>query len=398
MRSWTLAAKHELGGLDGLRGLGCLAVIAAHCSGRFAPDTTPAGVAQVLGQALTVFFALSGFLIYLPFASDILRGDRRVRLGHYAARRTARIFPAYVLIFLIANLLHGVYVTNAVDTGRPFSAAGTGMIHDPLALALNLTLTQSLLPEHLQTGINPSWSLTTELTFYALLPVLAVPLVARAHSVRGRILTAMVPAGFLLVVGIAGRTWAERLHAARPALDAFSAEYGANWIAVLSRSLLGLADNFALGMIVAVLFLATRQGHLPAWTRGRAATVGWTLFVAGGVAGFLLHDTHPWLTGSATSISAAALVLIMVDPAARSERSWLVKLAGLAPFEFVGLISLSTYLWHFPVMIWLTRAGVFVTDSWGSMLGSWLAVAAASIALGAVSYRLVEMRFLRMVG
>ena len=81
---------------------------------------------------------------------------------------------------------------------------------DPRAIALNLSLLQTFFPDHLQTGINPSWSLTTELTFYALLPVLAVWLVGRS---KPRLAMALLPAAVLGVAGLAGRAWAEHLFA-----------------------------------------------------------------------------------------------------------------------------------------------------------------------------------------
>ena len=49
-----------LGGLDGLRAVACLTVVAAHCIGHFAPTATPNGVAQILVQGMTIFFTLSG--------------------------------------------------------------------------------------------------------------------------------------------------------------------------------------------------------------------------------------------------------------------------------------------------------------------------------------------------
>jgi peptidoglycan/LPS O-acetylase OafA/YrhL len=81
-----------LGGLDGLRGAACLAVVTAHCIGHFAPTSTPNGVAQILVQGLTIFFALSGMLIYLPFARAIADQSAPVRVGRYARRRVMRIF------------------------------------------------------------------------------------------------------------------------------------------------------------------------------------------------------------------------------------------------------------------------------------------------------------------
>jgi peptidoglycan/LPS O-acetylase OafA/YrhL len=379
-----------LGGLDGLRGLACLAVLCAHCFAHFAPITTPPGLAQVLSQGLTVFFAMSGMLIYTPFVRDIANGSRRLDLGRYARRRLTRVYPVYLAIFLIVDLvLRAAYVTNAVDTSTPGSDAGTGMMTDPGPFLLNLSLLQTFFPDTLQTGINPSWSLTTELTFYTFLPILALPLVGRLGG-NHRIALALVPAGVLLVAGLTGRAWAEHLYGGRTDLTPFSAEFGANGVAVVSRSLLGLGDNFALGMVVAVFFVWTERGELPWWTRRRAAVTGWTLFVAAGAMGFLLRDSHPWFMGAATSLSAAALILLVVDPSARREPSRLVRLAGFRPIEYVGEISLSVYLWHYPMIILATRTGVFDDDGIVSMVGSPVVVALASVALGAATFAYIE--------
>ena len=388
MRDPTSQIGRYLGGLDGLRGVAALAVLTAHCFGHFAPLTTPAGLAQILSQGLTVFFAMSGMLIYTPFVRDIARGERRLRVGRFARRRLLRVFPVYVVIFLLADFgLRAVYLSNAVDTSAPGTDVGTGMMTDPQPLLLNLSLLQTFSPDHLQTGINPSWSLTTELTFYALLPVLAVWLVGRS---RHRLAMALLPAAVIGVAGLAGRAWAEHLFAQSSDLTPFSAEYGANGIAVLSRSLLALGDNFALGMVVAVLFVWTERGELSWWTRRRATMTGWTLAVIGVVGGLVLHESNPWFMGSFTSLVAGAMILLMVDPAARNEPSKLVRLGSWRPIEYVGEISLSVYLWHYPVLVLVARAGIFDDDSVVSMAGSTGIVAAASIALGAITFAWIE--------
>jgi peptidoglycan/LPS O-acetylase OafA/YrhL len=294
----------------------------------------------------------------------------------------------YVVIFLIADFgLRAVYLSNAVDASAPGTDVGTGMMTDPQPLLLNLSLLQTFFPEHLQTGINPSWSLTTELTFYALLPVLAVWLVGRS---RHRLAMALLPAAVIGVAGLAGRAWAEHLFAQSSGLTPFSAEYGANGIAVLSRSLLALGDTFALGMVVAVLFVWTERGELSCWTRRRATITGWTLAVIGAAGGLVLHESNPWFMGSFTSLVAGAMILLMVDPAARNEPSGLVRLGSWRPIEYVGEISLSVYLWHYPVLVLLARSGVFEDDSVVSMAGSTAIVAATSIALGAITFAWIE--------
>lgn len=388
MRDPTSQVGRYLGGLDGVRGAGALAVLTAHCIVHFAPESTPNGIPQILAQALTVFFAMSGMLIYTPFVRDIARGERKLRIGRYISRRLLRVFPAYLVIFLISDfVLRAVYLTNAVDASTRASDSGTGMLTSPVPLLLNLSLLQTFFPNHLQTGINPSWSLTTELTFYALLPVLAVWLVGRSSR---RLAMALLPAVVLGVAGLAGRSWAEHLYANSSGLTPFQAEFGSNGIAVLSRSLLGLGDTFAGGMVVAVLFVFTERGELPWWTRRRATAVAWTLVVVGTIGALVMRDSHPWYTGTSTSIVAAAIILLMVDPEARRESSTMVRIGSWRPIEYLGEISLSVYLWHYPIIILVSRAGLFDKDSLASLVGSTFLVGATSIALGSITFAWIE--------
>jgi peptidoglycan/LPS O-acetylase OafA/YrhL len=238
-----------------------------------------------------------------------------------------------------------------------------------------------------QTGINPSWSLTTELTFYALLPVLAVWLVGRSSR---RLALALVPPAILATAGLAGRAWAEHLYAQTSGLSVFEAEFGAHGIAVLSRSLLAIGDTFAIGMVVAVLYVWTERGELPGWTRRTASTVAWTLVVVGSIGGLVLRESHPWFMGTFTSLAAGGVILLMVDPGARRESSALVRVASWRPLRYLGEISLSFYLWHFPMIILASRAGLFDTDSLASLAGSVVLVTAASTVLGAITFAWIE--------
>ena len=392
MSSREAGDAHYLGGLDALRGAACLSVVTAHSWGHFAPETTPTGTAQLLSVGLVVFFAMSGLLIYLPFARDISTGQRRLRLGHYVRRRLARVYPAYVVIFLVsAFVLRAVYVDNAVDVSTTATDRGAGLMTDPLDILLNVTLFQTFFPGTLQTGINPSWSLTTELCFYALLPLLAIPLVrhSRGDSRRGLAL-ALVPAGVLFVMGIAGRIWAEQWYERRPELSTFSAEFGANGIAVLSRSLLGLGDNFAFGMVVAVVYVWMMRGELRSWTHRRVLVGGTVVVLAGGVGGVLLHDAHPWFVGTCMAAASGGLLLMLVEPAARGTGSALVRFASFPPLEYVGRISLSVYLWHYPMIVLASRFDLVGGDSVMTMVWAPVLVSAAALALGAVTYAFVE--------
>lgn len=386
------AQPQYLAGLEGIRGLACLAVVTAHCWTHFAPETTPPGAAQVLAIGLVLFFAMSGLLIYLPFVRDLALGERRVSLARYAGRRLARVFPAYLVVFLVCNfVLQAVYTENAVDVSATNSDVGTGLMSDPLQLFLNLTLLQTFVPDAIQTGINPSWSLTTELTFYVVLPLLAVPLVrhTRGDPKRG-FWIALVPGLVLIAAGLAGRTWAEQLHAQQPEIDTFSAEFGANGIAVLSRSLLALGDNFGLGMVVAVLFVWIERGELAGWTRRRIVGGGSAVVLVCAAFVLLMHDAHPWFTGSAMSLAAAAVLLMLVEPTARRKPSVLVRLTSVSAFEYAGKASLSIYLWHYPLIVLASRFDVIGGDNWLTMVSAPALVFAGAVLLGSVTYAYVE--------
>jgi peptidoglycan/LPS O-acetylase OafA/YrhL len=392
MRDPNSDVGRYLGGLDGLRAVACLTVLAAHCIGHFAPVATPNGVAQILAQGMTVFFVLSGMLIYLPFARRILNGGRGTGAGRYARRRLMRIFPAYVVIFLICDfVLAAVYPGNATVTARPYTDAGTGRITSPGEVLLQLSLLQTFVPSRLQTGIPPAWSLATELTFYAVVPVLVWAVARRSSRSAVRV---FAPPVALLVVGLIGRGVLTRLFDGA-ALTVDRAEFGPYPLAVFSRSLLVFADNFAVGMAVAALFVWTERGAGQRWTARRATVVGWVMLVGGALVGLGLLDHAHWYVGTATGIAAGGLVLLVSDPAARGRRTWVSGLANAGPLRYVGEISYSVYLWHLPMVVIVARAGWFATDSLRALAGATVAVAALSIVLGTVTFRLVERPAMR---
>src|SRR5258708_8822707 len=100
-------------GLDGVRGLGCLAVVAGHVAITYSPKTHDKAFLGVLGLALILFFALSGFLLFLPYVRRLTAEASSAAMPstlQYALHRALRVFPVYLVIFLICNfLLRAVY-------------------------------------------------------------------------------------------------------------------------------------------------------------------------------------------------------------------------------------------------------------------------------------------------
>jgi len=100
-------------GFDGLRAIAAFAVVVHHASLPSATMVTGHFNHQFtqLDTGVSIFFLISGFLLYRPFLRRILREDPEPPVGPYLLRRAARIFPAYWLaltvIILIGHFTHG---------------------------------------------------------------------------------------------------------------------------------------------------------------------------------------------------------------------------------------------------------------------------------------------------
>jgi peptidoglycan/LPS O-acetylase OafA/YrhL len=118
--------------------------------------------------AVAVFFALSGFLLWRGHAAAV-RGLRHTpATGHYLRSRIVRIMPGYLVAVV-------VILTLLPDAGNA----------DLTVWLANLSLTQIYVPLTLTGGLTQMWSLSVEVSFYLVLPVLA--LLARRLPVRARI-------------------------------------------------------------------------------------------------------------------------------------------------------------------------------------------------------------------
>ena len=379
-------------GLDGLRGYLALCVVLVHTLGLFAPVVLHRTHADLLGQAIVVFFALSGFLIYLPFMYRILDARPLPSIRDYARGRIFRVYPAYIVIFLIANFaLSGLFLSNAMETMVPGSDAGTGMITDPLRLLLHLTLLQNYFPGELQTGINSSWTLTIEITFYALLPLLSLAALrlGRSWTGRRRYLLAALPGLALVALGAVSRVIAWVLYEGT-GISLLDAEWGANPIGVFSRSFAVWSDNFGWGMLAIVAFAAVQRGELTRVGRLKPRTAALALLAIALVAAAasVLIETRP--LPFIVAAGSAAFILVLVLPNRRGVTSAFSRAVDWAPVRYVGMVSLSTYLWHYPVLLMVLRLGIGFPDTILGAATNIAMVSAISVALASVSYWLVE--------
>lgn len=379
-------------GLDGPRGVACLCVVGVHVGGHNSPATVATYKLGLLGQGLIFFFALSGFLIFLPMVRRLFAGKPMPDSKSYAVHRILRVFPAYIVIFLVANfVMRAVFRENAAVAEVHFTDEGLGMLTDPLTLAANLTLVHSYIPSLLQTGINPSWSLTLELTFYIALPLLAgIAFYLRKRTRISAAVLVLIPVAAMFLIGVAGKIYTTARASSSGVTDPMLLDWGPNEVAVLSRSFLSLADNFTFGMLAAVLFVAVDNSVLKGWIAARMRW--WTAVAMVPVAAIslkLIDDNSRWQS-TFVALGSALLILFVIAPLARGEASKVAEWADWAPLKYVGTISLSVYLWHFPVLIMVGRFGWMAGDSPAGMLWNFIVVTAVSVAFGTITYRLVE--------
>jgi peptidoglycan/LPS O-acetylase OafA/YrhL len=389
----------RLAGIEGLRALAACSIVVYHCwllaSPAAAPSLGPLSrvIFPHLPVGVTLFFCLSGFLLYLPFAAALIREEARPSLSAFLRNRALRIFPAYwVILFVSALILGTVYFRQGA-----FDLAMGNLVHRPWTLLATALLVQNYNPDTFFTGIGPAWSLAIELVFYLTLPLLALlawAVARRTTSRSGRRFAALIPAALLLVIGLSGK--AAAAHLVPPHVGYGWLGWVGDWNSVLERSFWAQADLFAFGLVVAVLRVDWEDGWIrfPSWFPAASLSaavlvaVGTSALMSGGQIGFHKYAT---LMAVACALLLAAVVLPGREP---GRRSLVVRAFEVRPIVAVGLVSYSLFLWHEPLIRWLRDHGLTRSGSL-SFVTNLAMIGAVAGVLSALTYRFVELPALR---
>ena len=328
--------------IEGLRGIAILLVLLFHAG----LPWTPGGFVGV-----DVFFVISGFLI----TGKLWRESQQpggLNITRFYAWRIRRLLPA-ALVAIAAITVFGLLLAAPLDRSE-LAADGAA---SALSIA-NMRFIGSV--DYFAATTSPSpflhfWSLSVEEQFYLVWPALIVLLTWRGGSSRRLIVALLIG----VVASFALSIWLTDTSPAR----AFYLLPTRVW-------------QLGVGGLLALIGVAG--------TSRRAGALAWAGLAAVAVAGVALTAEMPY-PGLAALLPTAGAVALLYGGAAPSGP---VRLLAAAPLRFLGKISYSLYLWHWPLLVlplmFLERAltGVEVVASVAVAIGvSWL------------SWRFVEQPF-----
>lgn len=368
----------RLAELDGWRGVAAVMVVITHvayATGFVVSGGAVGAVAARLDLGVTIFFMLSGFLLYRPWITAALGLTPTPSARTYALRRAARIVPAYLMaLIVVLGLLP--------QAGDP----------TPRVWAANATFTQIYVPGALVEGFTQTWSVATEVAFYVLLPGFAWA-VGRAWR-RDPLIGHLAMLGTLIGVGVA-------FVSARAFGLLREWPLAGFWVP-------SFLDWFALGMVAAAVRAARTAGRLPRLTASASAVAGEGVacFVAGLLLLALLATplAGPYTLDAAGSwavlikhlgYGAAAAALLLPAFLGPELEPGLRRAALVSPVaRGLGRISYGVFLWHLAAM-WaildLTGHPTFA-GGFGWLLPVTLLVA---VAIASLSWRVLEEPILR---
>lgn len=375
-RTASRPRNHDYAALDGIRGLAAVAVVVTHVG--FVSGASFQGLVGAFAArgdiGVSIFFVLSGFLLYRPYAAAHASGERPPPTGRFLWHRVLRIYPAYLAVLAVVLVVHH---------------------RDELTLSLvggNALLLQTYSPELLLPELAQSWTLSTEWAWYLALPVLGAVLLRRpaGRSTGRHVAVQLVVCAALVAVSTAYAVVSRNGDLLDPYVSGYWLPHYLGW--------------FGLGIALAVLHIHHRQSGGPRWLSdlGAAPLSCWGLaLVLYGIACTPVAGPRG-LTGLAAweglareGLYAAVAVLVVLpavfgDP----DRSLSLAALGSRPARYLGDVSYALYLWHFPLLplaFWLTGTPEFGGGFWRNLV----VLLAISLPVASLSWHLVERPALR---
>ncbi|WP_439663131.1 acyltransferase family protein [Lentzea sp. HUAS TT2] len=336
--------------IQALRAIAVLAVVVNH----FWPNAMTGGYVGV-----DVFFVISGFLITSHLDREIVRTGR-VRLGRFYARRVRRLLPAALLVLAVSMVLAYLLLPYPRWTANAWESFAAATYWENWRLAAKSVDYSA--QNAAASLVQHYWSLSVEEQFYLFWPLLLMGLFALKRR-------RWVLAG-VTVLGAVSLALSVYYTIASP-----SAAYFITPVRVW---------EFAIGAGVA---LASSRLVLPRVAAELAAFAGLAMII---VSAFV-YDHHTPFPGYLALVPVVGTGLVIVS-GLRPGRQWHTAVTASRPVQFVGNVSYSLYLWHWPVLLLAPFALSGLLDK-GELSTPWLlGLLALSLVLAWLSKVLIEDR------
>lgn len=371
----------SLKSIEGLRGLAALSVVVHHFYNATKTESfLPVGIGLFCQNGLTIFFVLSGFLLWRPFAKSSIYGSP-IRVKTYLLNRFLRIYPTYFAVLSIAWLLGLVLLQN--QNGQ-LSFPKYGRFENPLMALSGYSLTNTYTKDFGLTGIGPAWSLTAEIGFYFAIPILwLIP--KHAKSIR---LSTWAPSAILIFIGGCSQVLIWVHHRGMTDQASWEASWGPTWSMVFERSFLAQAHFFGFGTAAATAAAYWSGQSNPPWPRSFHSFTGWGV-VAFSVAMIVIEKNSP-------SIQCAfgALFAVYLSLHERQASKSFILDSGL--IKYSGKVSYPIYLVHMPMLAFLHFQGVLNAHSAAQSYFTLCVLIAATLAFSSILHFAIEKPFLSL--
>jgi peptidoglycan/LPS O-acetylase OafA/YrhL len=328
--------------IDGLRAIAVLPVVLFH-----------SGVPGFSGGfvGVDVFFVISGFVI-----TSLLQGD--VRAGRFSIlrfynRRIRRIFPALFLLLAVVTAAALAWLTPLDLKRYGQSLASTAVFASNIFFFLKSGYFDTA---SIEKPLLHTWSLAVEEQFYIVWPIALWAM----HKLRGgRWLLSLTLLGLAVSFGLC--VW----QTGQNATAAFYLPHTRFW-------------ELLLGAVLAMRPLTFK----PRWLKEALAALGLGL-IAFAVVTFNDNTAFPGFAAAAPCVGTFLLVAANQDG-----DTAVARLLSLRPLVFIGLVSYSFYLWHWPVLVFARYVAPTPPSVWVL-----LTLMAGAFVMAVISWRFVERPF-----
>jgi peptidoglycan/LPS O-acetylase OafA/YrhL len=352
-------ARDIVSSIQALRAIAVTFVVLNH----FFPAHLPGGYIGV-----DIFFVVSGFLISSHLLRELKGGS--LNFSRFYLRRARRLLPASLLVLALTCLAVSFSMPSAWQVANLKDAAAAAVYGVNWWFAANAV--NYFADSGVSSPVNHYWSLSVEEQFYLVWPALMYFSLRTAVARTGRTAESLIP--FVIAVLMATIL----VLSLTSAILAIHHHPSAGYFLTYAR-----AWEFAAGGLAA-LTLGNLKNLLQAgWIKPLFAAAWLTL-----IASSLILRPESGVPGLAAVpvVLAAAIVLVIGD----GHRSPLAgRIIGFAPVQWIGDISYSLYLWHWPLLI-LAPLALGVAKLGAAQR---IAVLGISLVLSGITKRYVEDRF-----